>query len=462
MKKFLLLFLILSNVFAEGLIKIAIKGENNNINPIYNANNDIVKLLYLGLFYKNNNKDLIPALAKSYEISEDKLTYKIKLIENIYFLKNNVNYGELTSEDVKTTYEMLKNQLFNPINFNLYSNIKDIKIIDKYEVDFILNKPDNDFLNTLTIGILSKNALLKYGLNYFNNDAIGIGFYALKSNSHEQIAMVKNSQCPIKINNNGLVFNFFENYTQIKNAINNGYIDISFIDYKNIKNLNQQISTQTLNSNHAIALNLANINNNKLKKAISFIICNENIIELNPYFNQISYKLGSKNNICNRMEAKKILNELGYQKEKRSISLDINKEPSKTFFKKDDLILELDIYVNNLNKDHINVAKNISQQLNDFGINANIISYKNNDLIHKKKYMEINDVNISEDFLINTSDILNKYIDFNLPNKNHNDYILLANYNYYLAYNTSIQGLKETNVNINNNGYYIQAINWYK
>lgn len=462
MKKFLLLFLILSNVFAEGLIKIAIKGENNNINPIYNANNDIVKLLYLGLFYENNNKDLIPALARSYEISEDKLTYKIKLLENIYFLKNNINYGELTSEDVKTTYEMLKNQLFNPINFNLYSNIKDIKIIDKYEVDFILNKPDNNFLNTLTVGILSKNALLKYGLNYFNNDAIGIGFYTLKSNSHEQIAMVKNSQCPIKINNNGLVFNFFENYTQIKNAINNGYIDVSFIDYKNIKNLNQQISTQTLNSNHAIALNLANINNNKLKKAISFIICNENIIELNPYFNKTSQKLESKNNICNRMEAKKVLNELGYQKEKRSISLDINKEPSKIFFKKDDLILELDIYVNNLNKDHINVAKNISQQLNDFGINANIISYKNSDLMHKKKYIEINDVNIGEDFLINTSDILNKYIDFDLSNKNHNDYILLTNYNYYLAYNTNIQGLKETNVNINSDGYYIQAINWYK
>ncbi|MBT0879551.1 hypothetical protein KJQ97_08955, partial [Campylobacter sp. 2018MI01] len=80
MKKFLLLFLVFSiNFLSADLIKVAMKNQPNNINPIYNPNDDLVNLLYLGLFYKNNNKELIPALANSYKISNDKLRYEFEL-----------------------------------------------------------------------------------------------------------------------------------------------------------------------------------------------------------------------------------------------------------------------------------------------------------------------------------------------------------------------------------------------
>ncbi|MBT0879633.1 hypothetical protein KJQ97_09375, partial [Campylobacter sp. 2018MI01] len=168
-------------------------------------------------------------------------------------IKNNIDFGEFTSEDVKTTYEIIINLFFNSNYSRFYNNIYQINIIDKYKVEFVLKYPDNDFLNSLTLGIMSKNALIKYGLSWFNSDAIGLGTYNLKQFNNEQIVLVKNPNAIFKALNDGVVFKFYQNEVQIKNALNNDIIDVGLINYKNIKNIDDDLVYKTLESDHAIA-----------------------------------------------------------------------------------------------------------------------------------------------------------------------------------------------------------------
>lgn len=465
MKKFLLLFSLILGLNANSLIKIAIKNPPNNLNPIYYPDNEIVNLIYLGLFYKNNNKDLIPALVKSYKVSSDGLKYQFTLREKLFFLKNDINYGELNTEDVKTTFEIIQNRLFNSTNYEKLKNIKAFKIIDKYNFEIDLYEKDNEFLYKLTFGIMSKNALIKYGISWFNSDSIGLGSYQLKQYSDEQIVLIKNNSSIFKPLNNGLVFKLFQNDAQIKNAINNKQIDFGLLEYKQIKNLNHDINIKELNTNKVIAMKINNINYSKdLKYAISLIICKKDLENVFPYLNSYNEKMN-----CNRQKAKELLNELGYFKEKRSIELNLTKETQANYFKKLDMPLSVKLYV--IDKENIEIAKNIAMQLNDFGINTKIFNEEdeeNNGLSLININIQ-NKYNLSELFINNKNSnamsqkfYKNFYKEFqNQVNTNQN-YIMLVNYKYYAVSNPNIIGIDTSKSDISQKYLLLESIKWQK
>lgn len=471
MKKVLIFLLVfISNNLLADLIKVAIKNPPTNINPIYNPNNDVVKLLYSGLFYKNNNQELVPVLITSYKVSNDKLKYEFKLQKGLYFIKNNVNYGEFSAEDVKITYDTIKNKLYNSSYEQFYNNILDINIIDKYTIEFILKSPDSDFLNNLTLGIMSKNALIKYGLSWFNTDAIGLGTYHLKQYGNEQIVLIKNQNAILKPNNDGVVFKIYQNDVQIKNALNNNIVDVGLINYKNLKNIDEDIEYKILKSTHSIALNLNNkiIYNRKLRYAISLAICSKQIS--NQFPNLIISKYA---NNCNKEEARKLLNELGYFKERKSIDLNINKENNVNYFKKLDIPLKLEIFVDN--KEYFNIAENIATQLKDFGILTTILP-SSNDEYETSKIIDIeynHNINFIKILNSNKKDKTqakttinefqeNYYKEFQEQIKFNQPYIFLVDYNYYLAYSKNVFGIDDMLVGFNGSGLLSQVINWYK
>ncbi|ULO01382.1 nickel/dipeptide/oligopeptide ABC transporter, periplasmic substrate-binding protein [Campylobacter sp. RM5004] len=471
MKKVLIFLLVfISNNLLADLIKVAIKNPPTNINPIYNPNNDVVKLLYSGLFYKNNNQELVPVLITSYKVSNDKLKYEFKLQKGLYFIKNNVNYGEFSAEDVKITYDTIKNKLYNSSYEQFYNNILDIDIIDKYTIEFVLKSPDNDFLNNLTLGIMSKNALIKYGLSWFNTDAIGLGTYHLKQYSNEQIVLIKNQNAILKPNNDGVVLKIYQNDVQIKNALNNNIVDVGLINYKNLKNIDEDIEYKVLKSTHSIALNLNNkiIYNRKLRYAISLAICSKQIS--NQFPNLIISKYA---NNCNKEEARKLLNELGYFKERKSIDLNINKENNVNYFKKLDIPLKLEIFVDN--KEYFNIAENIATQLKDFGILTTILP-SSNDEYEASKIIDIeynHNINFIKILNSNKKDKTqtkttinefqeNYYKEFQEQIKFNQPYIFLVDYNYYLAYSKNVFGIDDMLVGFNGSGLLSQVINWYK
>lgn len=471
MKKVLIFLLVfISNNLLADLIKVAIKNPPTNINPIYNPNNDVVKLLYSGLFYKNNNQELVPALITSYKVSNDKLKYEFKLQKGLYFIKNNVNYGEFSAEDVKITYDTIKNKLYNSSYEQFYNNILDINIIDKYTIEFVLKNPDSDFLNNLTLGIMSKNALIKYGLGWFNTDAIGLGTYHLKQYNNEQIVLIKNQNAILKPNNDGVILKIYQNDVQIKNALNNNIVDIGLINHKNLKNIDEDIEYKVLKSTHSIALNLNNkiIYNRKLRYAISLAICSKQITNQFPNLTISKYA-----NNCNKEEARKLLNELGYFKERKSIDLNINKENNVNYFKKLDIPLKLEIFVDN--KEYFNIAENIATQLKDFGILTTILP-SNNDEYEASKIIDIeynHNINFIKILNSNKKDKTqakttinefqeNYYKEFQEQIKFNQPYIFLVDHNYYLAYSKNVFGIDDILVGFNGSGLLSQVINWYK
>lgn len=90
----------------ESVLIVSINGDPTSFNPDAVTDDNastVADNLYSGLLALNNNEEIIPDLAESWEISEDGLTYTFHLRPGIKW-----HDGEaFSSEDVKFTYEMI-------------------------------------------------------------------------------------------------------------------------------------------------------------------------------------------------------------------------------------------------------------------------------------------------------------------------------------------------------------------
>ena len=119
-----------------------------------------------------------PDLAKSWDVSKDGKVWTFRLRKGVKFHKG---FGELTAEDVKFTFERLKTE--GAPWAKDYKNVKDIKVIDDYTVQFTLEKVDPFFLTKLTNYhggfIVSKKAREKLG-KAFKAEPVGTGPFQVK------------------------------------------------------------------------------------------------------------------------------------------------------------------------------------------------------------------------------------------------------------------------------------------
>ncbi len=146
----------------------------------------VVVNLFEPLLRFQREKTLVePALAESWEISEDKLTWTFKLREGVTFHDGT----PLNAEAVKFNYDRQKDD-DNPWRFKgkfeywhlFFDSVASIEAPDEYTVVFKLKRPDATFATNLALfnmGISSPTAIKKYGENYFKNP-VGTGPYQLK------------------------------------------------------------------------------------------------------------------------------------------------------------------------------------------------------------------------------------------------------------------------------------------
>ncbi len=120
------------------------------------------------LFKRNKNLGIENDLAKSYEISEDRLTWTVQIREDVKFTD-----GEnLTAEDVVYTYEIAKNS-GSSIDLTMLDSVSKV---DDYTVEFKLKNPQSTFIEKLaTVGIVPKHAHNEG----FSDNPIGSGPYKL-------------------------------------------------------------------------------------------------------------------------------------------------------------------------------------------------------------------------------------------------------------------------------------------
>jgi peptide/nickel transport system substrate-binding protein len=114
--------------------------------------------LYDPLVWPLPNGSVKPWVAESWSVSEDGLVWTFKIRKGIKFHSGN----ELTAEDVAFSMERLLTigqgyaYIFKPY-------IKEVKVIDKYTVQFVLNKPWGGFLNALIrLYIVDKKTVLQH------------------------------------------------------------------------------------------------------------------------------------------------------------------------------------------------------------------------------------------------------------------------------------------------------------
>lgn len=176
---------------------------------------------------KYGSSEIEPALASSWEVSEDGLEYTFHLRKNVYFTQTSYfnKVSEFSADDVifsiKRQFDK-RNPYHSIANYQIYLQIlnkqkhpktafqywsglgmgniiKDIVKIDKYTVKFILKQPNAIFLTLMTIdfgAILSKDyadSLLSKGKGeQLTTKPVGTGPFILQSWDDSDIVFIKN------------------------------------------------------------------------------------------------------------------------------------------------------------------------------------------------------------------------------------------------------------------------------
>ena len=114
------------------------------------ASSDVCALLYMGLVTYGPKLEIMPAVASSYTISTNGLTYTFKLKKGVKWHDGK----ELTAADVKYSYETIIDPAVNSPRKVDFMKIKTITTPDPYTVVFNLSEIDGVLINKFTSGYI--------------------------------------------------------------------------------------------------------------------------------------------------------------------------------------------------------------------------------------------------------------------------------------------------------------------
>lgn len=132
----------------------------------YDANDTlsqaVAKSFYQGLFGLDKEMKLKNVLAESYTVSDDGLTYTLKLRQGVKFQDGT----DFNADAVKANLDRASNPENRLKRYNLYKNIDKTEVIDPSTVNITLKQPFSAFINILAhpaTAMISPAALEKYG-----------------------------------------------------------------------------------------------------------------------------------------------------------------------------------------------------------------------------------------------------------------------------------------------------------
>lgn len=237
-------------------------GQPQYINPILAQSNDtdrdLTQIIYNSLLKYDEKGKLIPDLAESYDISDDKTTYTLHL-------RNGVQWhdGEsFSASDVMFTVDLISDPAYkSPLRSN-WQGIES-RQIDEDTVQFQIKTPYVGFLNNLTFGILPKHIWEsiepeKTLLTPINLTPIGTGpfkYSQFQKDSKDNILSYKLVANPNYFEGkpylSKITFNFYSDEDSLIDAYNRkevmGISNLSSLKTKNIK-LSQSTVIHTFNT----------------------------------------------------------------------------------------------------------------------------------------------------------------------------------------------------------------------
>jgi len=232
--------------YIEGVI-----GSPRFINPVYAQANDVdrdlTELIYSGLMKYNENGEIVPDLAKDYEILEDGAIFEFYLKEELFWSDG----SPLTADDVIFTIKSIQNpSLKSPIRAS-WLGVSAEKT-SELGVRFELKNPSAVFLENCTLKIMPKHIWenisdQNFYLSIYNLKPIGSGPYKVKEIRQDKENNIKSLELSVNANYHKrlpyireITFFFYDNEDELVSAFNSGKIKgfylVSPEKKQNIKN----------------------------------------------------------------------------------------------------------------------------------------------------------------------------------------------------------------------------------
>lgn len=178
---------------SPNMITIAQEGEPGNLNPFVwptTSDTNVTHMIFDSLVKPSPELELQPALAESWEISEDGLVYTFKLRDGVTW-----HDGEaFDAEDVAFTFSSIASPEYDSGSYSRVEPVKGaseyhdgsadsvegIKVIDPLTVEFTLKEPNASFLAQLFIAVVPEHILkdvspADWAKDDFNRSPIGTG-----------------------------------------------------------------------------------------------------------------------------------------------------------------------------------------------------------------------------------------------------------------------------------------------
>jgi len=141
-----------SSAFAKSDLILGMQLEPPNLDPTGGAAAAIDEVVYANIFEGltrfASDGSILPALAKSWEISEDGLSYTFTLHENVTFHDG----SELDATDVKFSLDRARSDDSTNAQKALFAGISEVEVVDALTVKLVLTTPDGNLPFNLAWG----------------------------------------------------------------------------------------------------------------------------------------------------------------------------------------------------------------------------------------------------------------------------------------------------------------------
>ena len=234
--------------------------------------------VFEGLMKPTPNGDLTPAIAESYEVSEDRMTYTFHLREGVQFH----NGKTVTAEDVVYSIQRCAAATETGIvQVEAFSVIQDIKTPDDKTVAITISEPSNEFISYMT------TAVLPAGYDKQDTDPVGTGpFKFVSRTAQDSVVLEKFNEywgTPAQLDK--VTLKIMENTDSLMMSLQSGAIDLcAHLTSTQVAQLEKDfnVAEGTMNLVQAMYLNnaVAPFDDVRVRQALCYAVDKQEIIDL--------------------------------------------------------------------------------------------------------------------------------------------------------------------------------------
>lgn len=275
---------------SDAMLQAAIGGEPDQLDPHKTTSYfsfQVLENVYDTLVEPDENLEMQPALAESWEVSEDQLTWTFQLREGVTFHDG----SEFTAEDVVYSYERIIDQELS--NAWRFASVESIEATDDYEVEMTVTTPSPGLLSSLGV---NKGMAIVEEANAESGDIttapVGTGpFSFLEARPGDSILLESNADywdgAPAV---DGVQYSFISEPTTAVAALRSGEVDwTDSIPPQQVAALSQdsalELGELTSNDYWYVALNEAREpwDDVRVRQAVAYAVDRESIAQVTGY-----------------------------------------------------------------------------------------------------------------------------------------------------------------------------------